>query len=161
MNRTLNKLFPEIPQYELKILAFLETCYNFAWSQRATAKELGINHKTVKNIIESVKDTPQYHAFVSKLEIQIKSVQVPVFQNEIFDRYEDSLKDLDTRIKAADKKEDKNLIVQLLRLKSSVLKDQLKASMGHLVNNNEKQDLNDAITNLAVTAWEEDHGKVQ
>jgi len=161
MNRTLNKLFPEIPQYELKILKFLETCYNYAWSQRATAKELGINHKTVKNIIESVKDTPQYHAFVSKLEIQVRSFQDPVFQNKIFDRYEDSLKDLDTRIKAADKKEDKNLIVQLLRLKSSVLKDQLKASMGHLVNNNEKQDLNDAITNLAVTAWEEDHGKVQ
>jgi len=161
MNRTLNKLFPEIPQYELKILAFLETCYNFAWSQRATGKELGINHKTVKTIIESVKDTPQYHAFVSKLEIQIKSFQDPVFQNKIFDRYEDSLKDLDTRIKAADKVSDKNLIVQLLRLKSSVLKDQLKASMGHLVNNNEKQDLNDAITNLAVTAWEEDHGKVQ
>ena len=84
-----------------------------------------------------------------------------MFQNKIFDRYEDSLKDLDTRIKAADKVSDKNLIVQLLRLKSSVLKDQLKASMGHLVNNNEKQDLNDAITNLAVTAWEEDHGKVQ
>lgn len=142
-------------------MKFLETCYNYAWSQRATAKELGINHKTVKNIIESVKDTPQYHAFVSKLEIQIKSFQDPVFQNKIFDRYEDSLKDLDIRIKAADKSGEKNLTVQLLRLKASVLKDQLKASMGYLVNNNEKQELTDAITNLAVTAWEEDNDKVQ
>lgn len=161
MNKTLNNLFPDIPLYENKIMKFLETCYNYAWSQRATAKELGINHKTVKNIIESVKDTPQYHAFVSKLEIQIKSFQDPVFQNKIFDRYEDSLKDLDIRIKAADKSGEKNLTVQLLRLKASVLKDQLKASMGYLVNNNEKQELTDAITNLAVTAWEEDNDKVQ
>lgn len=161
MNKTLNILFPDIPLYENKIVKFLETCYNYAWSQRATAKELGINHKTVKNIIESVKDTPQYHAFVSKLEIQIKSFQDPVFQNKIFDRYEESLKDIDIRIKAADKNGEKNMTIQLLRLRASVLKDQLKASMGHLVNNNEKQDLTDAITNLAVTAWEEDNDKVQ
>ena len=161
MNKTLNSLFPDVPLYENKIIAFLETCYNFAWSQRATAKELGINHKTVKNILESIKDTPQYHAFVSKLEIQIKSFQDPVFQNKIFDRYEETLKDIELRLKQADKNNDKNMTSTLLRLKATILKDQLKASMVHLSYNNEKQDVADAITNLAVTAWEEDNEKVQ
>ncbi len=53
MNKTLNSLFPDTPVYENKIIKFLETCYNYAWSYRATAKELSINHKTVKNILES------------------------------------------------------------------------------------------------------------
>ena len=161
MNKTLNSLFPDIPLYENKIIAFLETCYNYAWSQRATAKELGINHKTVKNILESVKDTPQYHAFVSKLEIQIKSFQDPVFQNKIFDRYEETLKDIEKRIKQADATKDKSATLQLLRLKTAVLKDQLKASMIARESNEAVQGITDAITNMATTAWEDENEKFQ
>ncbi len=161
MNRTLNSLFPDIPLYENKIIAFLETCYNFAWSQRATAKELGINHKTVKNILDSIKDTPQYHAFVSKLEIQIKNFQDPVFQNKIFDRYEDTLKYIEARIKQADQAKDKASTLQLLRLKASVLKDQLGASIKAREHYTTKEDMADAIQSLAIDAWETENDKVQ
>jgi len=161
MNRTLIKLFPNIPLYENKIVTFLETCYNFAWSQRATAKELGINHKTVKNILESVKNTPQYHAFISRLEIQIKNFQDPVFQNKIFDRYEDTLSDLEKRIKIAEKANDKSSVLQLLRLKTTVLKDQLKASMVHYTKQDTQQEIVDTIADLATVAWEDENEKVQ
>ena len=161
MNKTLMNLFPDIPLYENKIVAFLETCYNYAWSQRATAKELGINHKTVKNILESVKDTPQYHAFVSKLEIQIKNFQDPVFQNKIFDRYEETLVDLEKRIKIAEKSNDKSSILQLLRLKTTVLKDQLKASMIPYTKQDTQQEVVDTIASLANVAWEDENDKVQ
>ena len=161
MHKTLMNLFPDIPLYENKIVAFLETCYNYAWSQRATAKELGINHKTVKNILESVKDTPQYHAFVSKLEIQIKNFQDPVFQNKIFDRYEETLVDLEKRIKIAEKSNDKSSILQLLRLKTTVLKDQLKASMIHYTKQDTQQEVVDTIASLANVAWEDENDKVQ
>ena len=161
MNKTLMNLFPDIPLYENKIVAFLETCYNYAWSQRATAKEVGINHKTVTNILESVKDTPQYHALVSKLEIQIKNFQDPVFQNKIFDRYEETLVELEKRIKIAEKSNDKSSILQLLRLKTTVLKDQLKASMIHYTKQDTQQEVVDTIASLANVAWEDENDKVQ
>lgn len=84
MNKTLNSLFDAIPVYENKIVKFLETCYNYAWSYRATAKELGINHKTVKNILESIKNTPQYYSFMGKLEVQIQNFSDPKFSHTIF-----------------------------------------------------------------------------
>ena len=161
MNRTLNSLFPDVPLYENKIIKFLETCYNFAWSQRATAKELGINHKTVKSILESIKDTPQYHAFVSKLEIQIKNFQDPVFQNKIFDRYEETLKDIEDRLKRADKSGDKPLAMNLLKLKNTVLKDQLRASLVAAQHKSEVVEIADAISSMSETAWEELNEKVQ
>ena len=111
--------------------------------------------------LDSIKDTPQYHAFVSKLEIQIKNFQDPVFQNKIFDRYEDTLKDIEARIKQADKAKDKAATLQLLRLKASVLKDQLGASIKAREHNTTKEDMADAIQSLAIDAWETENDKVQ
>jgi dsDNA-specific endonuclease/ATPase MutS2 len=111
--------------------------------------------------LDSIKDTPQYHAFVSKLEIQIKNFQDPVFQNKIFDRYEETLKDIELRIKQADKGNDKAATLQLLRLKASVLKDQLGASMKAREHTTVKEDMADAIQSLAIDAWETENDKVQ
>ena len=161
MNKTLNGLFPDTPVYENKIIKFLETCYNYAWSYRATAKELSINHKTVKNIIESIKNTPQYYAFMSRLEIQIKNFADPKFSNTIFDRYEETLKDIEDRLKRADKSGDKPLAMNLLKLKNTVLKDQLRASLVAAQHKSEVVEIADAISSMSETAWEELNEKVQ
>jgi uncharacterized protein YdcH (DUF465 family) len=161
MNKTLNSLFDAIPVYENKIVKFLETCYNYAWSYRATAKELGINHKTVKNILESIKNTPQYYSFMGKLEVQIQNFSDPKFSHTIFDRYEEQLKDIEDRIKKADKSGDKTSLMNLLRLKTTVLKDQLKASLVASQHKNEAVEIADAISNMSETAWEEYNEKVQ
>ena len=156
MNKTLQNLFPDIPVYENKITKFLEVCYGLAWSYRAAGKELSINHKTVKNILDSIKNTPQYHVFMEKLEIQIKN-----FADTVFDRYEQQLADIETRIKRADKQNDKAQSLQLLKLKQTILKDQLRASM---VANRDKEEIatvHDAISSLSETAWEEMNEKVQ
>lgn len=161
MNKTLNSLFDTIPVYENKIVKFLETCYNYAWSYRATAKELGINHKTVKNILESIKNTPQYYSFMGKLEVQIQNFSDPKFSHTIFDRYEEQLKDIEDRIKKADKSGDKTSLMNLLRLKTTVLKDQLKASLVASQHKNEAVEIADAISSMSETAWEEYNEKVQ
>jgi hypothetical protein len=161
MNKTLNSLFDAIPVYENKIVKFLETCYNYAWSYRATAKELGINHKTVKNILESIKNTPQYYSFMGKLEVQIQNFSDPKFSHTIFDRYEEQLKDIEDRIKKADKSGDKTSLMNLLRLKTTVLKDQLKASLVASQHKNEAVEIADAISSMSETAWEEYNEKVQ
>lgn len=161
MNKTLNGLFPDIPVYENKIIRFLETCYNYAWSYRATAKELSINHKTVKNILDSIKNTPQYYSFMSKLEIQVKNFSDPKFGSTIFDRYEEQLKDIETRIKKADKSGDKAQVMNLLKLKNTVLKDQLRASLVATQHKNEVVEIADAISSMSETAWEEYNEKVQ
>ena len=161
MNKTLQNLFPDISVYENKITKFLEVCYSLAWSYRATGKELKINHKTVKNILESIKNTPQYHAFMGKLEVQIKNFAAPKFSHTVFDRYEQQLKDIEDRIKRADKSGDKAQSLQLLKLKQTILKDQLRASM---VANNHQEEIatvHDAISSLSETAWEEMNEKVQ
>ena len=161
MNKTLNSLFDTIPVYEKKIVKFLETCYNYAWSYRATAKELHINHKTVKNILESIKNTPQYYSFMGKLEVQIQNFSDPKFSHTIFDRYEEQLKDIENRIKKADKSGDKTSTMNLLRLKTTVLKDQLKASLVASHHKNEAVEIADAISSMSETAWEEYNEKVQ
>ena len=161
MNKTLQNLFPDIPVYENKIVKFLEVCYSLAWSYRAAGKELQINHKTVKNILDSIKNTPQYHTFMGKLEVQIKNFADPKFSHTVFDRYEQQLTDIETRIKRADKQNDKAQSLQLLKLKQTILKDQLRASM---VANRDKEEIatvHDAISSLSETAWEEMNEKVQ
>ena len=95
------------------------------------------------------------------LEIQIKNFQDPVFQNKIFDRYEETLVDLEKRIKIAEKSNDKSSILQLLRLKTTVLKDQLKASMIHYTKQDTQQEVVDTIASLANVAWEDENDKVQ
>lgn len=145
MNKTLQTLFPDIPVYENKITKFLEVCYNLAWSYRATGKELSINHKTVKNILDSVKNTPQYHTFMGKLEVQIKNFADPKFSHTVFDRYEQQLQDIETRLKRADRQNDKAQSLQLLKLKQVILKDQLRASMVASKDKEEIATVHDAI----------------
>ena len=71
----------------------------------------------------AILDHDDYFAS-NKLEIQIKSFLDPVFQNKIFDRYEETLKDIEKRIKQADSIKDKSATLQMLRLKTPILKDQ-------------------------------------
>ena len=86
MNNTLSKLFPKTEDYNKKIWKFLELSYSKGWSYRATAKELNIDHKTVKNILESVKDSSVYSTFMKKVEQTVQSFSDKQFKSTIFDR---------------------------------------------------------------------------
>tara|TARA_B100001939_G_scaffold107766_2_gene93163 strand:+ start:5745 stop:6230 length:486 start_codon:yes stop_codon:yes gene_type:complete len=161
MNNTLSKLFPKTEDYNKKIWKFLELSYSKGWSYRATAKELNIDHKTVKNILESVKDSSVYSTFMKKVEQTVQSFSDKQFKSTIFDRYERTLADLDNKIKECEDKEDTRNVVNYYKLKLAVLKDQLRASLA--VQNTETQQIaiENAITTLQDEAWEEYGEKIQ
>tara|TARA_S200002703_G_C3799188_1_gene246933 strand:+ start:3369 stop:3854 length:486 start_codon:yes stop_codon:yes gene_type:complete len=161
MNNTLSKLFPTTEDYNKKIWKFLELSYSKGWSYRATAKELNIDHKTVKNILESVKDSSVYSTFMKKVEQTVQSFSDKQFKSTIFDRYERTLADLDNKIKECEDKEDTRNVVNYYKLKLAVLKDQLRASLA--VQNTETQQIaiENAITTLQDEAWEEYGEKIQ
>jgi hypothetical protein len=161
MNNTLSKLFPNTVDYNKKIWKFLELSYSKGWSYRATAKELNIDHKTVKNILESVKDSSVYSTFMKKVEQTVQSFSDKQFKSTIFDRYERTLADLDNKIKECEDKEDTRNVVNYYKLKLAVLKDQLRASLA--VQNTETQQIaiENAITTLQDEAWEEYGEKIQ
>ena len=161
MNNTLSKLFPNTVDYNKKIWKFLELSYSKGWSYRATAKELNIDHKTVKNILESVKDSSVYSTFMKKVEQTVQSFSDKQFKSTIFDRYERTLADLDNKIKECEAKEDTRNVVNYYKLKLAVLKDQLRASLA--VQNTETQQIaiENAITTLQDEAWEEYGEKIQ
>ena len=161
MNNTLSKLFPNTEDYNKKIWKFLELSYSKGWSYRATAKELNIDHKTVKNILESVKDSSVYSTFMKKVEQTVQSFSDKQFKSTIFDRYERTLADLDNKIKECEDKEDTRNVVNYYKLKLAVLKDQLRASLA--VQNTETQQIaiENAITTLQDEAWEEYGEKIQ
>jgi uncharacterized protein YdcH (DUF465 family) len=161
MNNTLSKLFPKTEDYNKKIWKFLELSYSKGWSYRATAKELNIDHKTVKNILESVKDSSVYSTFMKKVEQTVQSFSDKQFKSTIFDRYERTLADLDNKIKECENKEDTRNVVNYYKLKLAVLKDQLRASLA--VQNTETQQIaiENAITTLQDEAWEEYGEKIQ
>ena len=126
-----------------------------------TAKELNIDHKTVKNILESVKDSSVYSTFMKKVEQTVQSFSDKQFKSTIFDRYERTLADLDNKIKECEDKEDTRNVVNYYKLKLAVLKDQLRASLA--VQNTETQQIaiENAITTLQDEAWEEYGEKIQ
>ena len=63
--------------------------------------------------------------------------------------------DIETRLKRADRQNDKAQSLQLLKLKQVILKDQLRASMVASKDKEEIATVHDAISNLSETAWEE------
>lgn len=161
MNNTLSKLFPNTVDYNKKIWKFLELSYSKGWSYRATAKELNIDHKTVKNILESVKDSSVYSTFMKKVEQTVQSFSDKQFKSTIFDRYERTLADLDNKIKECEDKEDTRNVVNYYKLKLAVLKDQLRASLAVQNTETQKIAIENAITTLQDEAWEEYGEKIQ
>lgn len=161
MNQTLSKLFPETPEYDKKIWKFLELSYSKGWSYRATAKELNIDHKTVKNIIETVKPTDTYRIFMDKIGDTIKSFSDKKFKHTIFDRYEQTLKDLDKKIQECEDTDDKRNVINYYKLKLAVLKDQLRASLSIQTTETQQIAIENAITTLQDEAWEEYGEKIQ
>ena len=161
MNNTLSKLFPKTEDYNKKIWKFLELSYSKGWSYRATAKELNIDHKTVKNILESVKDSSVYSTFMKKVEQTVQSFSDKQFKSTIFDRYERTLADLDNKIKECEDKEDTRNVVNYYKLKLAVLKDQLRASLAVQSTETQQIAIENAITTLQDEAWEEYGEKIQ
>ena len=161
MNNTLSKLFPETNDYNTKIWKFLELSYSKGWSYRATSKELNIDHKTVKNILESVKGTETYKVFMTKIEATVQSFSDKKFKHTIFDRYEKTLADLDKKIKQSEDNDDKKDVVNYYKLKLAVLKDQLRASLAVQTTETQQIAIENAITTLQDEAWEEYGEKIQ
>ena len=156
MNQTLSKLFPEIKEYDQKIWKFLEVSYSKGWSLRATGKELDINHKTVKSILDHVKPTETYKIFMDKVDSTVKSFQDNEFSTTIFNRYESTLKDLDNRIRENQERGDEKNVLNYYKLKLAVLKDQLRASLTTQTNQaGQHVVIEQAITDLQDEAWEE------
>ena len=68
MINKLNQLFTDEVDYNKKMWRFLECCYSNGWILRATGRDLKIDHKTVKNILDSIKNEETYKIFMSKVE---------------------------------------------------------------------------------------------
>ena len=161
MNNKLNQLFPEEVDYNKKMWKFLESCYSNGWVLRATGRQLSIDHKTVKNILDSCKETETYKIFMSKVEDTVKSFADGDFSSTIFQRYETALQELDGKIKNATCKNDDRLVIQYYKLKLTVLKDQLRASLTSTGQEKTQNYLNKAIESLQDEAWEEYGEKIQ
>lgn len=155
MNNKLAKLFTDEPDYNKKMWKFLETCYSNGWVLRATGRELNIDHKTVKSILDAIQTADTYKIFMSKVEDTVQSFADGDFSHTIFQRYETTLADLDKKIKSAMAKEDERLVIQYYKLKISVLKDQLRASLTHHTNENKSTAITNAIQSLQDEAWDE------
>lgn len=161
MNQTLSKLFPETQEYDKKIWKFLELSYSKGWSYRATAKELNIDHKTVKNILENVKPSDTYKIFMDKVDNSVQSFKDREFASTIFDRYESTLKDINDKIRLCQDNDDERNVFNYYKLKLVVLKDQLRASLTIQTQDTQTVAIENAITTLQDEAWEEYGEKIQ
>jgi DNA-binding MarR family transcriptional regulator len=125
----LNKLFPEINSYEEKEIKILETFYNHGCNISSTAKKLGITRKTLKKLIDEIKEKPVYTKFLEKLEEEIKGFNDEKFINTLFHRYESEYEKLNKLISHYEKAGNEKMFLQLLKLKHSLMAVQLKATL--------------------------------
>ena len=98
---------------------------------------------------------------MSKVEDTVKSFADGDFSSTIFQRYETALQELDAKIKNATSKNDDRLVIQYYKLKLTVLKDQLRASLTSTGQEKTQNYLNKAIESLQDEAWEEYGEKIQ
>jgi len=161
MINKLNQLFTDEVDYNKKMWRFLECCYSNGWILRATGRDLNIDHKTVKNILDNIKNEETYKIFMSKVEDTVQGFADDEFSKTIFHRYETALQDLDAKIKKANANEDDRLVIQYYKLKLAVLKDQLRASLTHSAADKVQTQVTQAIESLQDEAWEEYGEKIQ
>lgn len=125
----LNKLFPEVSSVEEKEFKVLEAYYNHGCNLSSTARHLGITRKTLKRLIDEIKEKPVYTTFLEKLEEQIKGFEDDRFINTLFQRYESEFERLNKLIAHYEKVGNEKMFLQLLKLKHSLMAVQLKATL--------------------------------
>lgn len=133
----LPNLFPEEPSLDKKAWKFLELYYNSRCSLYSVSKKLKINYRTARNILNDIKDSTVYDDFIALTKQDILQFSDPKFQETIYKRYEDQLEDIEQRIKELEEGVEVDgvkivsgkSIMELLKLRASVLRDQLKAAL--------------------------------
>jgi len=141
---TLPKLFPDESSLDKKAWKFLETYYNNRCSIHLTAKRLGIHYRTARSLFTEIKETYVYDDFMALSRVEVIEFADPKFRQSVFKMYEDQMVDIEKRIDEIEQvNESKNskAVMDLLKLRASIIRDQLKASL--LLTKNEVADPSD------------------
>jgi IS30 family transposase len=130
-NPTFYNLFKDIEKIEDKIDKFLDVARDSGWSYRRIAKALGIHHRTVKAILDEIKTTDQYKAFMAENDEAIQEFSDPKYRMQLFDEFEADTKRLERLIQAELDKEKRDIATLNLymRIKTSLMAQKLRASV--------------------------------
>lgn len=125
----INKIFPHLKTYQEKAFEFLKVCYANGWSYRATGKALGINHVSVKKLLEELKGTDIYAQFLAHIEDEIKDFYDPAFKVTIYQRYEKMLKEAYKEYQKAKLSAKEKDRIEWFKVILSIHRDMLQASL--------------------------------